>query len=80
MNTADLPSVLRQLPELVLQLAADQRIERAERLVHQNDLRVGGERAGQSDALLHAARELVADSARPSRRGRPSSSAASAVS
>ena len=33
-------------------------VERAERLVHQQDRRVEGERAGDRDALLHAAREL----------------------
>ena len=54
-----LAEVLGQLAELVLQLAADQRVERAERLVHQDDLRVGGQRTGQPDALLHAARELA---------------------
>ena len=38
---------------------ADQGIERTERLVHQHDVGVGGERAGDADALLLAARELM---------------------
>ncbi len=50
---------LRQFDELVLELAADQRIERGERLVHQQDIGIGGHGAGEADALLHAARELV---------------------
>ena len=34
-------------------------VERAERLVHQQDLGVVGERAGERHALAHAARELL---------------------
>ena len=34
-------------------------IERRERLVHQQDVGVGGEGAGEADALLHAAGQLV---------------------
>ena len=48
-----------QAQELVLHLAPDQRIERGERLVEEPDLRVDGERAGDADALLLAAGELV---------------------
>ena len=44
--------------KLVLQLAANQRIERREGLIHQQDVGVGGEGARQTDALLHAPREL----------------------
>ncbi|GAB4000120.1 hypothetical protein GCM10029992_31040 [Glycomyces albus] len=47
-----------QVEELVLHVLADERVERAERLVHQQDLGVGRQGAGQADALLHAAREL----------------------
>ena len=43
--------------ELVLQPGADQRVERRERFVHQQDRGLGGERAGEADALAHAARE-----------------------
>ena len=46
---------LLQREQLILQLAADQRIERGEGLVHEQDVRIGGERACQADALLHAA-------------------------
>ena len=45
--------------ELVLQPAADHRVDRAERLVHQQHGRVGGERAGDADALPLATGELV---------------------
>ncbi len=48
-----------QAADLVLHVAADQRVERAERLVVEHHLRVDGESAGETDALLHTARELV---------------------
>jgi hypothetical protein len=48
-----------QPEELVLELLADDRVHRAERLVHEHHRRVGGERPSHSDALLLAARELV---------------------
>src|SRR5215470_14086763 len=44
--------------QLVLHQAAGLRIERAERLVHEQDRRIEGERARDRGALLHAAREL----------------------
>jgi hypothetical protein len=44
--------------ELVLEALAGDRVERAERLVHQHHRRVGRERAGDSDALALPAREL----------------------
>ena len=46
--------------QLVLQMLADQRVERGERLVHQQDVGLGRKGARQADALLHAAGELVA--------------------
>src|SRR3984885_9310053 len=49
-----------QRQQLILQLAADQRIERRERLIHQQDVSIGRERARQPDPLLHATGELVA--------------------
>ena len=45
--------------QLVLQRGADHRVDGAERLVHQQDRRVGGEGAGHADALLLAAGQLV---------------------
>ncbi|GAB3843790.1 hypothetical protein GCM10027610_057110 [Dactylosporangium cerinum] len=48
-----------QPDDLVLHVTADQRVERGERLVEEEDLRIDGEGAGQADALLHAAGELV---------------------
>ena len=48
-----------QPDDLVLHVAADQRVQRGERLVEEQHVRVARERAGQTDALLHAAGELV---------------------
>ena len=48
-----------QPEELLLQLVADDRVDGAERLVHQHHRRVGGQRAGDADALLLAAGELA---------------------
>ncbi len=45
--------------ELVLDHLAIHRIERAERLVHQQHRRIGGERARDTDALRLAARQFV---------------------
>jgi hypothetical protein len=53
-----LAEVLLQAQELLVQPLADDRVDGAERLVHQHDRRVGGERAGHADALLLAAGEL----------------------
>ena len=50
---------LLQAQELVLQLRARDRVDRAERLVHQHDRRIGGEGAGDADALALAAGELA---------------------
>ena len=47
-----------QVAELVLQAGADERIERAEGLVHQQDRRIGGQGAGEADALALAAAQL----------------------
>ena len=47
-----------QLEQLVLQAQAHDRIDRAERLVHQQHRRIGGERTGDADALLLTARQL----------------------
>ena len=50
---------LHELQQFLLQDFAGLRVERGERLVHQQDRRVDGERAHQADALLHAAGELI---------------------
>ena len=47
-----------QAQELVLQALAVDRVDRAERLVHEHERRVGGQRAGHADALALAAAEL----------------------
>ena len=49
----------RDAHELGLHLLARHLVERAERLVHEQQPGLLGERAGDRDALLHAARELV---------------------
>ncbi|MNN07382.1 hypothetical protein D3C81_1202060 [compost metagenome] len=49
-----LPGGRADLQQLVLNHPAGQRIQRAERLVHQQHLRLHGEGAGDTDALLHA--------------------------
>ena len=50
---------LLQFQQLVLHLRADQRIERTEGLVHQDDVGVCRQGTGQAHTLTHAARELV---------------------
>ena len=57
-NTTVLRSSRLQAQELVLEALAVDRVDRAERLVHQHQRRVGGERAGDADALALAAGEL----------------------
>ena len=59
---------LLQAQELVLQALAVDRVDRAERLVHEHQRRVGGQGAGHADALALAAGELRRDSGRASRR------------
>jgi hypothetical protein len=48
-----------QAQHLVLHLATDQWIERRERLIEDQHLRIDGERACKPDALLHATAQLV---------------------
>src|SRR3546814_17489905 len=48
-----------QAQELVLHLAADQRVERRERLVEEPDLRPHRQRAGDADEMLLAARQTA---------------------
>ena len=55
-----------QLEQLVLHLGTDQGIERRKRLIHQQDIRIDGQAAGQPHPLLHAARELVGIGVLPS--------------
>lgn len=46
---------LPRFQQLGLELGTGLSIQRAERLVHQQDFRIGGVGAGDCDALLHAA-------------------------
>ena len=48
-----------QPQELVLQALAGDRVDRAERLVHEHERRVGGQGARDADALALAAGELA---------------------
>ena len=57
-KTTVLRSSLLQAQELVLQPGAHDRVDRAERLVHQHQRGVRGKRAGEADALALAAGEL----------------------
>jgi hypothetical protein len=41
-----------QAQELLLQLGPDDRVDRSERLVHQQDVRIHGEAARHADPLL----------------------------
>ena len=50
---------LLEAEELVLEPVADDRVDGAERLVHEHDRRVGGQRPGDADALALAARQLA---------------------
>ena len=61
-----------------LHALARQRIERAERLVHQQEFRFGGQRAGDADALAHAAGQLPDAPCRPAPRSPTSASSSSA--
>ena len=57
MNTIVFPREALQFDQLILHLATDQRVECGERLIHEEDVRLRGERAGEADALLHSAGE-----------------------
>ena len=55
---AGLLQLMLDLQHLVAEQQPRLLVERAERLVHQQDLRLGGERARDRDALAHAAGQL----------------------
>ena len=63
--------VVPEPQQLVLHLAAGERVERGEGLVHQQDVRLHGHAAGDGDALLHAARKRVGIGCRRTWSGRP---------
>ena len=65
--------------ELVVQQVARHRVERAERLVHQQHVGVLRQRPRERDALAHAAGELVRPLVAEARRGCTSSSSSSAL-
>ena len=54
-----LVEVALQADQLLLQLCAHDRVDRPERLVHQQDVRIGREAPRDADPLLLAARELA---------------------
>ena len=58
-NSTVLRTSRLQPQELLLQPVAHDRVDGAERLVHQQHQRVGGQRAGHADPLPLAAGELV---------------------
>ena len=65
---------LPEAEQLRVEAFARQGVERAERLVQQQHLRLAHERAGDRRPLAHAARELARVGARRTRSGRPCSS------
>src|ERR1039457_869553 len=59
---------LLQRQELILELAANERIERREGLVHEQNVGVGGKCARQAHALLHAPGQLSDSAIAPLRK------------
>ena len=57
-NTTVFCGLIPQPQQLLVEMIADDLVERAERLVHQQQLRIEGERARDRHALLHAAGQL----------------------
>ena len=66
-----LGEVLLEAEQLVLEAVADDGVDRAERLVHEQDGRVGGEGPRHADALALAARELAGVAVAIARRVEP---------
>ncbi len=64
MNSSARPSSLLQVGEQVDDLRLDRNVERRDRLVADDQVGAGRERAGDADALALAARELVREAAR----------------
>ena len=69
-NRIVLAIVFLEAQELVLEAVADDRVDRAERLVHEHDRRVRGQRPGDADALPLAAGELAREAVAVLRRDR----------
>ena len=65
--------------QLALHVGAGVRVERGERLVHQQHLRLVGEHARDLDALLHAAGQLGRDACGPGPSARPARDSAAPV-
>ena len=63
--------LLLQRPELAADFHARDRIERAERLVHQQDRWIDGKRAGEPHPLPLPSRQFVRTTGREGRRGQP---------
>jgi hypothetical protein len=53
-----MPRSCRTRKHQIFQVFPGLRVDRAERLVHQQQDRIAGQRAGQRDPLLHAAGQL----------------------
>ena len=54
-----LAQVAPQREQIVVEPEARDLVERGERLVHQENVGIGDQRAGQRDAHLHAARQFA---------------------
>ena len=70
-NSSVTPKLLPHRADQVLQIGPGLRVDRGERLVHQQDPRLEGQRPGDGDPLLHAAGQLPRVGAARRRRGRP---------
>ena len=57
-NSTVLPRLVPQPQQLLVEHVADDLVERAERLVHQQQIGIERQRARDRGALLHAARQL----------------------
>ena len=72
-----MPNVCQSAQQIVVELEAGDLVERGEWLVHQQQLRLGDQRAGDRDAHLHAAGQFARIGAARTRRSPTRSSAAS---
>ena len=68
-----------QVEQLALQAAAHDRVDRAERLVHEQHRRIGGQRPGHADALLLARPTAPPGSGAAASRSRPTRSTSSST-
>jgi hypothetical protein len=54
-----------QIEKLALKFSADERVERGERLIHQQGVGIRSHRGSQTNPLLHTARQVIRIAVRP---------------